>query len=245
MDATTSGTTFFSLPTELRLQIAACILHQSDNVGILQPNKESRIDPTFDPASNLSILLVCREFHRDFANIAYQMTRFFFIGPQMLVPLRAPDRKLQNLRKVVVNAHWPYIDDWHMYPFNKECIALQELSVILLPYNDHVISSATSLLHRLQNVQKIRIFPSVGNYQLTYGQLVGAMYKDDHYHRYDVQGAPIVQKTWWEPRFNSCDTSFDFEICEAEPVMAEEDYMVMMKPKIDEIMEWMSKWSIL
>jgi hypothetical protein len=240
----TSGTTFFSLPTELRLQIAAYALEQSDDVGLLLPNDQGRIDPAYDAATNLAILLVCREFHRDFGTVAYQMTRFIFAGNRMHTFSLISDTKLRNVRKVVVEADWVQIETWPTFPFNKDCVVLEELCVVPITGGDY-ICPFIGLLRRLQNIKTIRIFPWYAECHLTYGRLVGAMYKDDHYHRYDANNAPIVEKTWWEPYFNSHDISLDFVKCEAEPVMAEEDYMVMMKPKIDEIMDWMDKWSTL
>jgi hypothetical protein len=247
MMQSTPGTNFFSLPTELRLQIAVYALEQSDDVGILPPNDQVRIDPAYDAATNLSILLVCRDFHRDFGTVAYQMTRFIFAGTRLHNCSLISDAKLRNVRKVVVEANWLEIGTWQTFLFDKDCVALEELCVVSITDDDvdHAIRPVISLLRRLQNVKKIRIFPWHAECRLTYGRLVGAMYKDDHYHRYDAETAPLVGPTWWEPYFNSHDISLDFVKCEAEPVMAEEDYMVMMKPKIDEIMDWMDRWSTL
>lgn len=230
---------------ELRLQIAVYALEQSDDVGILPPNDQVRIDPAYDAAANLAILLVCREFHRDFGTVAYQMTRFIFAGTRLHTCTLISDVKLRNVRKIVVEADWPQIGTWQTFPFNKDCAALEELCVVSIISDDYAIRPLISLLRRLKNVKRIRIFPWHAECRLTYGRLVGAMYKDDHYHRYDADDAPVIQKTWWEPHFNSHDISLDFVKCEAKPVMAEEDYMVMMKPKIDEIMDWMDRWSTL
>lgn len=235
---------FFSLPTELRLHIATYALEQPRDIGI-RKSQELRINPKYDAASNLSILLVCRQFKQDFTDIAYHMTRFIMVGPKVRVVIQAPAKKLRNLKKAVIAADWSQIETWQVYPFNQKCLVLEELCIVAMVPSDHVIGPFTKLLRRLQNVKILRMFPSFGDYRLIYGRLVGAMYKDDHYHRYDATDAPSIRDTWWEPQFNAQDISFDFATCEAEPPMAEVDYMVMMKPKIDEIMEWMNKWSAL
>jgi hypothetical protein len=237
-------TTFFSLPTELRLQIAAYAVQQPHDVGI-RKSHELRIDPKYDAASNLSLLLVCRQFKQDFTDVAYQATKFIIVGPKVRVVTQAPASRLRNLRKVVVSSEWSQIETWEVFPFNQECMVLEELCIVAMVPTDRVIGPFVKLLRRLQNVKNIRMFPSFCEYRLIYGRLVGAMYKDDHYHRYDAPDAPSIRDTWWQPHFNAEDISFDFAACPAEPPMAEEDYMVMMKPKIDEIMEWMNKWSAL
>jgi hypothetical protein len=239
----TPRTTFFSLPTELRLQIAEYALEQRGDVA-LRESRELRIDPTYNAAFNMSLILVCRQFQRDFTGIAYQMTRFVFVGPKMQLVHGSSDAKLRNLRKVVVDADWSQIDTWQAYPFNKECLMLEELCVVALP-NEYGIVPLVSLLERLRNVKKLRFFPCSGNHRLIYGRLVGAMYKYDHYRRYDAPDAPNLEHVWWEHSFNVRDSSVDLVTCQPEPPMAEEDYMVMMKPKIHELIEWESNWSAI
>jgi hypothetical protein len=239
----TPRTTFSSLPTELRLQIAEYALEQRGDVG-LRESQELRVDPTYNAASNLSLILVCRQFRRDFTNIAYQMTKFVFIGPKLQLVHGATDAKLRNLRKIVIDANWSEIDIWQTYPFNKECLTLEELCIVAIP-NKYEIVPLISLLERLRNVKQLRFFPCSGNHRLIYGRLVGAMYKYDHYRRYDAPDAPNLKHIWWEHRFNVCDSSIDLVTCQPEPLMAEEEYMMMMKPKIDELMEWMSNWSAI
>jgi hypothetical protein len=234
---TTPRTTFFSLPTELRLQIAEYALEQTGNVGLRTSNREFRVDPTYNATSNLSILLVCRQFRLDFTNIAYQMTTFIFLGPKMQLVCSATDAKLQNLRKVVIDADWSQISTWQTYAFNRACLSLEELCIVAIP-NKNDIDPLIVLLQDLRNVKQLRFFPrpKERHRASTYGRLIGAMYKYDHYRRYDAPKAPDVVKVWWRPRSNDRDFSVDLTACEPEPLMAEEEYMVMMKPKIDDLM---------
>jgi hypothetical protein len=230
----THRTTFFSLPAELRLQIAEYALEQTGNVWLRQSNRELRIDPAYKATSNLSILLVCRQFRLDFTNMAYQMTRFVFIGPQMQLVCGATDAKLQNLRKVIIDADWSQIS-WQTYPFDREGLTLEELCIVALP-DKHDVNPFLVLLQEMRHVKLLRFFPRPIDHLHMYGRLVGAMYKNDHYRRYDAPGAPEIAKVWWTPSSNVHDFSVDFVACRPEPRMAEEDYMVMMKPKIDELM---------
>jgi hypothetical protein len=230
----TPRTTFFSLPAELRLQIAEYALEQTGNVWLCKSNRELRIDPAYKAASNLSILLVCRQFRLDFSNMAYQMTRFVFIGPHMQLVCGATDAKLQNLRKVIIDADWSQIS-WQTFPFNREGLTLEELCIVALP-DKHNINPFLVLLQEMRHVKLLRFFPRPVDHPNMYGRLVGAMYKNDHCRRYDAPGAPDIAKVWWRPCSNVCDFSVDFVACQPEPRMAEEDYMVMMKPKIDELM---------
>jgi hypothetical protein len=239
----TPRTTFFSLPTELRLQIAEYALEQRGDVG-LRESRELRIDPTYNAASNMSLILVCRQFQQDFTDIAYQMTRFVFIGPNMQLVHGSSDAKLRNLRKVVIDAAWSRINTWQVYPFNKECLILEELCIVALP-NEYGIIHLVALLERLRNVKKLRFFPCSGNHRLEYGRLVGAMYKQDHYRRYDAPGVRSSEHICWDHSFDVRDSSADLVICQPAPPMAEEEYMVMMKPKIDELIEWESNWSAI
>jgi hypothetical protein len=232
-------TTFFSLPIELQLQIAKYALQEEERIG----NPGSQGFDTNSAARNLGILLVCRQFQHDFTDLAYQCTTFML--PQLKLQLiqELPDTKLRNLRKLVIDFEWHQLDTWQSYPFNKGCIRLDELCMRESGPNGDNTSSMIKFLRCLQNVKKIKYFPSFGKIHIVYGRLVGAMYKDDHFHRYDAPDAPDIGTTWWEPHFSD-DLSFVFTPYRPKPAMAEDEYMVMMKPKVDEIMEWMTNHTL-
>ena len=249
-----------SLPVELRLQIAAYALEQSaSDIFLPQPKAYQRIKPEYDATSNLSILLVCRQFYQDFAKIAFQMTTFILghndstgevehCPAQLCEALSTKVSTLWNLRKVVLELSvCQSVLEWRNYPFNNEHIHLDELSVIATVDCDaDFIRYVPWLLRRLQHVRKIRILPVAVRsllYRQSYGNLLGLIYKKDHYDRYDAPNAPDFGATWFEPSYNDEDTSYDFVAREPEPMIAEEEYMVMMKPKIDHLMDWMSKIS--
>lgn len=233
-------TTLFSLPTELRLQIAAYALQQDENTGIIkQSDRRRRLDRDYSAASHLSILLVCRQFKHDFTDLAYRSTTFIFTVHNMHAIRQEPSTKFLNLRKIVIAGGWPQIDAWAAYLFGTGCLNPEQLCLVgSLPHN---IAPVIGFLRRTSKVKKLRMFPLYGNHFIIYGGLIGAIYKDDHFHRYDATDAPNIPEIWWEPQFNTKDSSFDFLPCNPKPQMAEEDYLVMMKPKIDEAIEWTQK----
>ncbi|KAF1917220.1 hypothetical protein BDU57DRAFT_158200 [Ampelomyces quisqualis] len=232
--------TFLRLPTELRLQIAAYVFQQDESTGIIKiSDRRRRLDRDYSAASHLSTLLVCRQFKHDFRDLAYRLTTFVFTIHNMHAIRQEPNTKLRNLRKLVIGGAWPQVDAWAMYLFDTGCLDLEQLCLVgSLPQD---FGPVIGLLRRIQKVKSLRIFPTYGNHFIVYGGLVGALYKDDHFHRYDTNGAPEISDIWWEPHFNAKDSSFDFLPCNPEPEMAEQDYLLMMKPKIDEIIEWMEK----
>ena len=236
-------TTFLSLPTELRLQIATYALEQPAYVGLIPSWSSGRVDATYSSADSLSVLLVCRQFHHEFANLAFQMTRFILNSHTMQAMHRLSVAKQKNLRKLVIPGACLSGELWHSYPFNNDDLRLDELCIITSDgYN-----TVPNLLRRLQHVKKLRILPcrEGGHYYDTYSRLLGAIYKEDHYQRYDAPGAPNIGSTWFEACLNVEDMSFDFVARKPEPVLAEEDYMVMMKPKIDTLMEdWLANVSL-
>ncbi|KAF2819446.1 hypothetical protein CC86DRAFT_146290 [Ophiobolus disseminans] len=238
----TPRTTILSLPVELRLQIAAYALEQPANPGLHahRADYNGLIDLTYRSASNLSILLVCRQFYQDFASLAFRMTTFVLNGDISCSLHSQPETTLRNLRKLSIGkSGWNSVQQWHNYPFDNENLQLDVLSLVLDTKDP---DPTTRLLRCLRHVRIVRIFPTADKrfHAHHFAQLVGAMYQEDHYHRYDAPDAPNVGNTLFEPHFNSDDGSFDLVAKEPTPVMAEEDYMVMMKPKINRLMEWAS-----
>ncbi|KAH7379418.1 hypothetical protein DE146DRAFT_317876 [Phaeosphaeria sp. MPI-PUGE-AT-0046c] len=225
-----------SLPAEIRLEIGAHVFRQTGNPLLV------------DSASfNLRPLLVCRQFYREFADLAYHLTTFTFCEQTMQNVQQMPDPKLRHIKRVVIAAEISKLDDWQMYPFNKEHLLLDELC--LRPTNmlgrKNGMTNLIDLLWRLQHVKMLRVFSNFEHLKFpdthfkgAYGVLVGSMYKEDHYRRYDAPDALTAKHTWWEPHLNAGDSSYDFVPCQPVLVMPEDDYLLMMKPKIDKLMDW-------
>lgn len=246
--------TFFSLPVELRLQIAAYALEQEDNVGILNHRRtvfnrdtcleeHSRLDEDYNPSRNLSLLLVCGQFQHDFTNFAIQMTRFVFLHRTIPNFSKQLSVRLQHLRKLIIRCYteWKPLAHWHSCPFDKASLRLEELCIVT---DNRKYAPLPRILRYLGNIKSIKLVPEDGDFRLVYGRLVGAMYKEDHYHRYDATDAPDIGCTWWEPSLNFTTATIDFVAQEPAPFVAEEEFMAIMKPKIDELMEWTDRWSL-
>ncbi|KAH7346940.1 hypothetical protein BKA66DRAFT_478136 [Pyrenochaeta sp. MPI-SDFR-AT-0127] len=257
MTETGPRTTFLSLPTELRLQIAAYALEQWPDAGLTM--KEVRgsnlprrsgvhsafqcLDPFYRAASNLSVLLVCRQFRLDFTRLAFEKTRFILtVHPDQVIADQT-DVFLQNVRKLAIRCRWLSLETWGSWPFNVESIYLDEL--IVAPIGSFDVSELVRLLRRLRNVKMIKIIldeTSGKTYPLKYYRLVGAVLKEDHYQRYDAPMAPQLESTWWDWSYNKNENCFLLVAQEPKPIMEEEAYMVLMKPKVDEVMEGMERW---
>lgn len=232
-------TTFLSLPVELRLQIAEYALEQTAHAGIsarLYTEAYQELeDVTYRAADNLSILLVCRQFYQDFAQLAFHMTTFVLNHDKSL-PAQVTTGA-SSLRKIVVGQNgWSAAMQWGCYPFDDENMYLDELSFIA---RDLDLPLLTKLLRRLKHVKSLRIYPIVlrpSAWEVLYCAMLGAMYKEDHYQRYDAPDAPNVGQIWFEPHFDEVEMSFEFKAQDPAPMMAEEGYLTMMKPKIEAIM---------
>lgn len=230
------ATHILSLPTELRLEIGVYVFHQTEHPLLLD-----------SASSNLQPLLVCQQFHREWADLAFGLTTFRLTDKTMPNIQQLPDSRLRLIRKVVFAADLSKVVDWKMYPFNKECMRLDELCLrppSMLGRKDGMVS-LLNLLWRLQHVKKLRVFSNLSqvkfpeaHFKGAYGVLVGSMYKEDHYQRYDAPEPPSAKDMWWEPSMNEPDGSYDFLPCNPVPWMPEDEYLLMMKPKIDKLMEW-------
>jgi hypothetical protein len=237
-DAGMANTTthILSLPAELRLEIGAHVFRQTGHPILLDT-----------ASSNLRPLLVCRQFHREFRDLAYQLTTYTLRDKTMQNIQDLPDSQLRCIRTVVVAAEISKLDDWQMHPFNKQCLHLDELCLqptsILGRKNG--MTNLIDLLWRLEHVKELRVFPNFEHlnfpevhFKGVYGVLVGSMYKEDHYRRYDAPGVLAAKHLWWEPHLNMEDFSYDFVPREPIPVMPEDSYLLLMKPKIDKLMDW-------
>ncbi|KAH7065981.1 hypothetical protein BKA63DRAFT_168435 [Paraphoma chrysanthemicola] len=225
------------LPAELRLHIAAYALEQPTNAGITDP-KSGWIDREYDPTIYLNILLVCRQFHDDFAKLAFQKIRFIVKGHLTSPIWTLPVDKLRNLRKLAIRPTKLVNIGWHKYPFNNENLRLDELCIAT---DDFDFVHLTSLLRRLQHVTTIRILPKTAFASALYARLVGIMYKQDHHQRYDAPGAPDIGRVWFEPSFDPETMCIVLEAQSPQPVVLEEEYMKYMKPRIDALMNMMAQ----
>jgi hypothetical protein len=243
--ATTPSATFLSLPTELRLQIAAYALEQPKRVN---PSKErycgtelayQQVDPDYYASHNLSLLRVCHQFHRDFSSLAYRMTTFVVASNKMQAIKWQPAANVRNLRRLVLQHPLDVMLFWDDYPFDNESLHLDELCILIdVPNYEPMMG----LLRRLQNVKTLRFFHTGPRPEIAYARLVSAMQKDDHFQRYDAACAPNIGCTWWDSTFDAQSISSDLVARKPVPLMAEGDYMVMMKPKVEELMDWLAQW---
>ncbi|KAF1937044.1 hypothetical protein EJ02DRAFT_478225 [Clathrospora elynae] len=232
-------TTFFSLPTELRLQIAAYALEQEPYDGFIQKEVPTlRLDPEYKSSSNLSIRLVCRQFADDFTRLAFQNTIFVLSCNGTQAVDGQPDARLKDVRKLAIDCdhRTPTIANWQEFPFNKECLHLDELSITNC--GDLKITFMVGVLRRLRNVKRIRF---VKHRWIECYRLMGAVLREDHYQRYDAPNAPNLETTWWDWSHNEQENSFIFVAREPKPAMEEQEYMLFIQPKVDEVMESMAR----
>ena len=244
---------FFSLPTELRLHIAAYVLEQSPSTGFtqiggtakprplfqVQQNHGLSLIPNYTAASNLALLLVCRQFRDDFTRLALQKTIFVLhIDPARVIADQS-EALLQNVHRLAIQCHSDVITSWHEYPFDKECLKLDELHIGMMgaPNSMEVVK----LLRRLRNVQCLRFIKTqelARDYLSLYNNFIGAMLKEDHYQRYDAPNAPNLEFTWWTWSLSKEEQHLTLVAQGPKPVMEEEDYMLFVKPLVDDVMMW-------
>jgi hypothetical protein len=242
---TAPKTTIFSLPTELRLQIAGYVLEQEPNAGfICQKLSKLSLDPgyTYKLEKILGIRLVCRQFNHEFTRLAFQSTTFLMSDAPELGLTRnvasivgdQPDELVKDVKKLIINCAGqlaPFLD-WGRYPFNRACMHLHELSFVMQA-SFHVALMADRM-RQLQNVKMIRFMK---HRPLECYRLMATFLRRDHYHRYDAPYAPNVGRTWWEWSYSEEEGSFTCTAQDAMPVMEEQDYMVFATPKVDRVME--------
>ncbi|KAF2996056.1 hypothetical protein E8E13_003483 [Curvularia kusanoi] len=104
------------------------------------------------------------------------------------------------------------------------------------------IDDIVSFLRRLPYTKVIKfilcgMWPE--GYQLPkYCAVIGALMKEDHHQRYDAPGAPNIGATWWDWKIhhNTYTSTITFEAQDPLPVLPEEEYLLLMKPRIDAMM---------
>lgn len=252
------ATTFSSLPAELRLQIAAFVLEQPPNAGLIYEEdvrddntgivdmfsdvvKVSgfHLDPRYSAADNLSILRVCRQFRNDFFDLAYQKTRFLLVENATELILRQPEGHLRNVRKLAIRCDSSTLAAWDHWPFNDERVHLDELCIALLP-DERKYPVLVRVLRNLRDVESIRIMHhplSTSVNRVDCNRLIGLILKEDHYQRYDAPNAPNLESTWWDWSCKGSTGDFIFVAQEPKPIMEEAEYMKFVKPKIDAAIE--------
>ncbi|KAH6625640.1 hypothetical protein C7974DRAFT_204211 [Boeremia exigua] len=233
-----------ALPTELRLRIAEYALEQRPAAGI--PYMGSRLqehENEYRPSQNLALLLVCRQFNTDFAQLAYNKTRFVLWDHERGTHLQQlPPHILRDIRKLafLLGAH--EIQSWDKYFYDVELLRLDEL-VFLCPArwtNGPLnIRNVVRFLRRLAHVKTVKFVvygKGEGLSRAPCFSLIGMIMKEDHFQRYDAPGAPNIEATGWDWHISTPENSVTLKAREPRPVLAEEDYMLLMKPEVDAFM---------
>ena len=234
---------FLKLPAELRLRIAEYALEQRPAAGIPHIGRhlqEYRND--YRPSENLALLLVCRQFNIDFTSLAYNKTRFTLWTDEHGARMQElPSYKLRSIRKLAYYPNEYDMESWGNFFHNLEQLRLDEL-VLFCSHTWTVGLSTIKImvlfLRRLQHVKRIKfvLYGKMGTNRSAYCSLIGAMMKEDHYQRYDAPGAPKVEATWWDWHLNTHENLITLRAQGPRPVLPEEEYMILMKPKVDALM---------
>ncbi|KAI4675631.1 uncharacterized protein J4E88_007665 [Alternaria novae-zelandiae] len=248
MSHTASKATFLSLPIELRLEIVAYALEQSDaGLTKLHESNEgqtcSTIDERYKASINLAIRLVCRQFNAEFRRLAIHSTLFVLARNSTRVAGQQVEELLQDVKKLRIHCDHETIGKWYEYPLNRQCMHLDELQFVM-PLDDSANRTAlVGLLRRLRNVKQVKLlFPNhrVAKEPYGYIRLLGELLKEDHFQRYDARNAPNFESTRWEWSFDKESGWAVFVAREPMALMPEEHYLLLMKPKIEYIMDYMA-----
>jgi hypothetical protein len=249
MSKVTGEPTLLSLPIELRLEIVAYALEQPD-AGLIRTlmsenTRHVTIDQSYRPSSNLTIRLVCRQFNAEFRRLAIQETIFVLSKDSALTVDQQPDELLRDVKKLRFCCNHEDISKWQEYALNKQCMHLDELDLVISLDDSSNRKALVDLFRRLRNVKRVKLlFPGRGlawePHELV--RLIGELLKEDHFQRYDAADAPNSESTWWEWSYDSDLSWAAFVAQNPKPIMAEEDYMLLMKPKVDYIMDYMVEY---
>ncbi|XPT03446.1 hypothetical protein M3J09_012539 [Ascochyta lentis] len=248
LPSATPPTKFLTLPVELRLRIAEYALEQHPAAGI--PHTGLHLPESkhqYRPSENLSLLRVCRQFELDFTSLAYNKTRFTLWTEKDVTCIQGlPLRKLRSMRKLGFNPssvrseRWTGTGSLDSYFCSLEQLRLDELSIFWSHKWIQMVDvrSLVLFLRRLRHVKTIKfvLYGKQERNRSDYCALVGAIMKEDHFQRYDALGAPNIEATWWDWNLNTEGDIITFQAQEPRPVLPEEDYMLLMKPKVDALM---------
>ena len=205
------------------------------------------LDPTYSASACLHILLVCRQLRVAFTKLAFQRTVFVVANGHRaslhtLQPLQRD--QMNNLRNVMLLFE-PYriglVTSWR-WPFGAEALRLDTLTIAFTtacptdsrmtePLPTQNTRELVGLLRRLEHVRRLRFVQNatvaIPDFRTWYSQVVGHLLKEDHYQRYDAAGAPRVENTWWDWRFDATEKA----------IVSEPDYMEMVAPLIAKLMD--------
>lgn len=235
---------FLNLPVELRLRIAEYALEQHPATGFtLHGRQLEERWGDYRPSENLALLLVCRQFSTDFTRSAYNKTRFPIWNDIQCTCLRnLPTYKLQSIKSIVYCRWGSEMESWGSYCFGMEHLRLEELVFLCHDgwfahwrQNMAVVAWMRRLVH-VKTVKFAMYDETEGRNRSNYSKLVGAIMKEDHFQRYDAPGAPNIEATWWDWHLNSQADVITFTAQYPRPILHEEDYMLLMKPKVDAMM---------
>ena len=96
-----------------------------------------------------------------------------------------------------------------------------------------------SSLRRLLNVKTIKLVMYgkwEGKNRRDYCSFVSGIMKEDYYQRYDAPGAPNIEATWRDWHLNKQENLITLQAHAPKPVLPEEEYVLLMKPKVDALM---------
>lgn len=234
--------TFLSLPVELRLQIAEYALDQCTTAG-LPRRHQLPLDNhhVYRPSSNLSLLLVCRQFHEDFSTLAYNKTRFTLQEAQLeegATQIRTlPVQKLESIRKIALgplltHRPWNEMDRWAEYVYNEKRLHLDELALICpLPIRPVFVRTPVHFLRNLRHVKVIKFLlyaQTDEHVRIFYRRLVLAIMEQDQLYRYDASEAPNIEATWWDWSYDPEEGIITLQAQRPRPTLPKEEYMLLM-----------------
>lgn len=235
-----SSSFFLDLPTELRLRIAEFAFEQHPAVGIPPTRLPLPVRDDYRPSKNLALLLVCRRFNSDFAQLAFKKTRIsIWTKKERDNLLLLPSHKLGSIRTIVDRAPSSVITAWGSYCYCLQQLNLDELVVLCNKFffiSNRDAIDAAALLRRLSNVKIVKFVMYddwMGTKRSHYCRLIGAIMKEDHFQRYDAPGAPNIEARSWDWDLSPLADTITFTAQSPRPHIPEEEYMLLMKPKID------------
>ncbi len=245
-------TTFFSLPAEIRLQIAAYVVEQSPEAGLIRQTFTADgnsstyrlgLDKTYRASLNFNILLVCRQFQNDFTSLAWANTTFVLdydlAQPialrSLMLRRRWPVNAIPRVRRIIaiINANSFY--DWNGRPFDHDTVRIDHLT-LTTSYGRRLRRSTATLLLRLTNIKVIRfLFFDLNSeeHRKQYDSFITYMLEEDWHQRYETLGTPKIGNTWWEWSYDLEDISFSITARVPLATMDQEEYIKLMKPVYD------------
>ena len=246
--------TFLTLPVELRLLIAEYALEQDPKSVIPYPCQNQSLEAAvhqyrhYRPSSNLSLLLVCRQFNTDFTSLAYAKTTFALQSANAILALKAlPIHKLRAIRTIAF-IPGSEISHWNGYPFGIEALRLDTLIFLWHPnfsrekgFMKGKICMCNSWLYiimrYLTHISSIHFLFYEGSELLNgqaYSRFIRYVLRDDYVYLYSNPRSPKRENTWWEWESNEEWNVVTFAAKGRREMVGEEEYMVKMRPLREE-----------